>query len=90
MWETATTAADVVAQERAESADRERTALALTLANQVAQGLDPDALVLEEYRTATREHRAAAAAGRDYELATSTAQVDVAGADWSAFKGGVR
>lgn len=44
-------------QKQNESARRARAALALTLANQLDRGAAPDELVLDEYRTVTREHR---------------------------------
>lgn len=56
MWAGHTSGVRTLDQDRAESADRARIALGLTLANQVVQGRDPDDLIVEEYRAATREH----------------------------------
>lgn len=56
MWATHTAGVRTLDQDRAESAGRARTALGLTLANQVAEGRAVEDLVVEEYRAATREH----------------------------------
>lgn len=59
MWPTKTNTVSAMELERAEDTKRTRTALAMILANQVAEGRAADALILEEYRTADREHREA-------------------------------
>lgn len=59
MWPTQTHPVSAMELERAEDTERTLTALARILANQVAEGRAPDALILEEYRTADREHREA-------------------------------
>jgi len=51
-----------VADEQEESAERARVALGLTLANQVARGCAPDELIVEEYRAAVLESKAARSA----------------------------
>ena len=51
-----------VADEQEESAERVRVALGLTLANQVARGCAPDELIVEEYRAAVLESKAARSA----------------------------
>ncbi|MGH3971883.1 MAG: hypothetical protein ACRDS9_00935 [Pseudonocardiaceae bacterium] len=56
MWATHTAGARILDRERVESAARARTALGLTLANQVAEGRDPEDLIVEEFRAATLEH----------------------------------
>ena len=56
MWATHTAGARTLDRERVESADRVRTALGLTLANQVAEGRAPEDLIVEEFRAATLEH----------------------------------
>lgn len=56
MWATHTAGVRTLDQERVESADRTRTALGLTLANQVAEGRAPEDLIVEEFRAATLEH----------------------------------
>lgn len=56
MWEAHTAGVRTLDQERVESSGRTRTALGLTLANQVADGRAPEDLIVEEYRAATREH----------------------------------
>lgn len=56
MWTNHTAGVRTLNQERVESADRRRTALGLTLANQVAEGRAPEDLIVEEFRAATLEH----------------------------------
>ncbi|MGH4002237.1 MAG: hypothetical protein ACRDTJ_32755, partial [Pseudonocardiaceae bacterium] len=56
MWDNHAAGARTLDEERVESADRVRTALGLTLANQVAAGRAPEELNVEEFRAATLEH----------------------------------
>lgn len=56
MWDNHAAGVRTLDQERVESADRARTALGLVLANQVADGRDPEDLIVEEFRAATLEH----------------------------------
>lgn len=56
MWANHTAGVRTLDRDRIDSADRARTALGLTLANQVAEGRDPEDLIVEEFRAATLEH----------------------------------
>ncbi|NYI81240.1 hypothetical protein [Nocardioides panzhihuensis] len=77
-------------QEQTESARRARAALALTLANQLDRGAAPEELVLDEYRTVTREHREVASKSHDYSVASDGHEDERDGVVDLALQGGAR
>lgn len=91
MWAADTTAGlRARRQEQTESARRARAALALTLANQLDRGAAPDELVLDEYRTITREHRELASKSHDYSAASDSHRVERDSVGDLALPGGAR